>query len=203
AAVGEADGVPGVLPPLVGQALRCGPLVLDVPVAVAIAVPLDPVQGPIGMGQQAVDELLMEAPAPHLPEQHHEERGGVDGAVVDAASAQRQPGDATEADLVQDPSGLLLGGRVDRLTLQTGAGLPPAGLGASSPHRNRSAISMPFTEVATSMQSSHVLRGSSVVRHATSPGSRWEWPVGATTTSRSNPRSVWVNVSTPRSRPWG
>ena len=88
--VAVADAVPAVLPALVGEAAISCPVVLHVPVAVGVAEVLDPFDGPRRVGQQLVHQLASHAPAPHLAEQHHEERRGVGGAVVDAPSPEGQ-----------------------------------------------------------------------------------------------------------------
>ena len=56
-AVGEVDAVPGILPALVDQAGRGLAGVFDEPVAVGVAVPLHPLQGAVGVGQQVPGEL--------------------------------------------------------------------------------------------------------------------------------------------------
>ena len=94
-AVGEVDAVPRVLPALVGQAPVGRALVLDEPVAVAVAVVLDPVQRPVGVRQQRVDLGARQPPAAQLAEQHHEQRRRVDRAVVDAAAAEGERRRAT------------------------------------------------------------------------------------------------------------
>src|SRR5947209_6080477 len=77
-----ADRVEAVLPALVRQAPVGGPAVLDEPVAVPVAVPLDPGQRLVGGRQQPPYPLRIRAPAQALGEQHDVQRGGVDGAVV-------------------------------------------------------------------------------------------------------------------------
>ena len=127
-AVAVADAVPAVLPALVGQAPVGRPVVLDVAVAVGVAEVLDPLDGPRRVGQQLVDQLAGHAPAPHLAEQHDEERGGVGRAVVDAPAAERERGGVAEAHLVEDAARLLLVAGVDLGALEPGQGLQhPAG----------------------------------------------------------------------------
>ena len=79
-----------------------------------------------GVGQQLVDHLAGHAPAPHLPQQHHEQRRGVGRAVVDAPAAERQGGGVAEAHLVEDPTGLLVVAGVDVGALEPGQGLEHA-----------------------------------------------------------------------------
>ena len=125
-AVGKAHRVPRVLPALVGEAAVGRPLVLDVAVAVTVAELLDPLDRPIGVRQEAVDQLAGEAPPAKLAEEHDEQRRGVGGAVVDRAAAQRQRRRLTEAHLVQDPPRLLLGAVVDLRALEAGERLEHA-----------------------------------------------------------------------------
>ena len=122
-AVRVADAVPGVLPALVGEAPVGRPLVLDIPVAVGVAEVLDPLERPLGVGQQLVDRLAGEPPAPELAEEHDEQRRGVGGPVVDAAAAERQRRRVAEAHLVEDATGLLVASGVDVVALEAGEGL--------------------------------------------------------------------------------
>ena len=126
AAVGEADGVPGVLPALVDQAPVGGPLVLDVAVAVLVAVGGDPLQRPVGRREQGVDVAPPAPPPLQLAQHHDEQRGGVGAAVVDRPAAERDAGRLAEAHLVEDPARLLLGERVDGPPLEPGQGLERA-----------------------------------------------------------------------------
>ena len=121
--VAVPDAVGGVLPPLIGEPPVRHPLVLDVSVAVEVAVVLDPLERPLRVGQELVHHLAGEAPSAQLTEQHDEERGGVGGPVVDAPAAERQRGRVAEAHLVEDAARLLLASRVDVLALEPGQGL--------------------------------------------------------------------------------
>src|SRR5690349_2127840 len=56
-AVGEQDRIPRVLPALVDEAFGRARLVLEVAVPVAVAVPLDPFQGPQCRRFQTADEI--------------------------------------------------------------------------------------------------------------------------------------------------
>ena len=120
AAVAIPDAITGILPPLVGQSPVGHALVLDVSIAVEVPVVLDPLEGPFRVGQELVHDLAGQPPAPQLSEQHDEERGGVGGAVVNAAAAERQRRRVTETHLVQDAAGLLLTSGVDVLPLEPG-----------------------------------------------------------------------------------
>ena len=115
--VGEVDPVPGVLPALVDQAAAGLAGVLDEPVAVGVAVALDPFQRAVGVRQQGLDLGVMAAPPLQFPEQHDEQGGGVRGSVVGAAAAERERGGRAEPDLVQDLARLLLRRGVDGVPL--------------------------------------------------------------------------------------
>ena len=74
------------------------------------------------MRQQLGHLARVRPPPRQLPEEHDEQRRGVRRAVVGGAAAEGQAGRGAAADLVQDPSGLLLGERVDRPALVPGQG---------------------------------------------------------------------------------
>ncbi len=120
---GERDGAGAVLPALVGGPAVGGPLVLDVPVAVAVAVLDDPAQRPVGRRQEGVDLVAAGAPPGELAEDHDVQRGGVGRGVGHRPAGERQRGRLAEAGLGQDPARLLLGHRVDLAALEPGQGL--------------------------------------------------------------------------------
>jgi hypothetical protein len=95
------------------EASRRGPLVLHVAVAVPVPVGLHPLEGAVGVREEGVDGVAGQAPPPQLAEQEDEQRGGVDGAVVDGGVRQRRRGCAAGAHLVEDAPRLLLRRRVD------------------------------------------------------------------------------------------
>ena len=72
------------------------------------------------LGSNFRKDVVVEPPSTELAEQHHEQRRGIDRAVVGAVSGQRRSVDAEVSGLVHDPSGLLLGDRIDVATLQFG-----------------------------------------------------------------------------------
>ena len=74
---------------------------------------------------QPGDDLVGETPAPQLPEQHHEQRSGVDGAVVDPALVEGEACGRPEPHLMEDLARLLLGARVHLGSGQLSSG--PAG----------------------------------------------------------------------------
>ncbi len=81
--------VAGVLPRLVLESAHSPPLVLDEPVAVAVAVLVDPSQRRERRPAQLVDESRVVRPPPDLGEQHEEQRRRVDGAVVAVEPVRR------------------------------------------------------------------------------------------------------------------
>src|SRR4029079_8563375 len=93
-AVVIADAVGGVLPTLVRQATFGGLEVLDVAVAVTVAVLVHPRERPVGVGQQLTQRLLAETPTTELTQQEDEERRGVDGPVVGVATREGRRVDA-------------------------------------------------------------------------------------------------------------
>ena len=130
-AVGAGDAVPRVLPALVGEPARVASAVVDEAVPVGVAGSGDPVDGAADGRRQALERRLVDRPPPpRLGGQADEERGGVDGAVV-AAPGRERAAAAVPAQLVEDPTGLLLRGRVVLAALEVGeAGQHPSGEGA-------------------------------------------------------------------------
>ena len=108
-AVGELDRVPAVLPALVDQAGgRVAAFVLDVAVAVEVAAVLDPGQRSAGVALERADERVVAGPAVVLVEEDEEQRRRVGASEVRRMGALAACGELTEAQLVQDLSGLLL-----------------------------------------------------------------------------------------------
>ena len=100
------DGVVRVLPPLVRQShRRAGPVC---EVAVAGTWAHDPPEGALEGGPQLEGESAVAGPAHVFRQQHHEERGRVNGSVVrderDLTAGRHLAG----AQLVQDTAGLLV-----------------------------------------------------------------------------------------------
>ena len=119
-AVGEPDGVAGVLPALVGQApAAAGVDVLQQAVAVGVPVVAHVAQGGGQVRQQRPDLRLGHAPAPGVVQQADPQRGGVDGAVVPGGQSPG-PLPPGRAQLVQDLARRLAGGRVDPAALAPG-----------------------------------------------------------------------------------
>ena len=111
--VGELDAVPRVLPALVAEALPRPRLVLDVAVAVTIAVPVDPGERGGDLVPSPENERVLAGEAPVLREEDQPERRRVGGAVVGAVRHLAQPRQLAAADFVQDLAGLLVPEVVD------------------------------------------------------------------------------------------
>lgn len=120
--VGEADAVRRVSPALVTQPFGRAGGVLDVAVAVPVAVLVDPAQRCQRVVPQAPDGLVVAGPAPVLGEQDQPELGGVSAAVVRSERFLAAAGQLAAANLVQDLARLLVGEVVARLTLEPGQG---------------------------------------------------------------------------------
>ena len=116
-AVGVEDGVVGVLPALVHQAVGRLPLVLDEAVAVAVAVAVDPAQGGLDVGPERLDERPVAGALVVGAGQQDEQRRGIDAAVVAAEGHLLQRRHLAVAGLVQDLArlGVLLGDHLRRL----------------------------------------------------------------------------------------
>ena len=117
-AVGELDAVPRVPPALVAEALRRARRVLDVAVAVAVAVLVDPVERGERVVPAGAHERVVAGPAPVLGEQDQPQRRGVGGAVVRAVRLLAEQGQLAAAELVQDLARLLVPEVVDLRALE-------------------------------------------------------------------------------------
>ena len=120
--VGVDDRVVRVLPSLVVQPPRRALLVLDVAVAVPVAVPVGPVQRRLGVRAQRPHEVVVAGPAPVLRQHDQPQRCRVRGSVVRAVRLLPEPGQFAGAHLVQDPARLLVGEVVDLAPLVVGGG---------------------------------------------------------------------------------
>ena len=105
-AVGVKDGVVGILPALMDQAVGRLPVIFDEPVAVGIAVLLDPAQGRLDVRPQLLDERAIGRPLVVGAGQEHEERRGVDAAVVFAERHLAKSCHFAAPRFVQDFAGL-------------------------------------------------------------------------------------------------
>src|SRR5207244_11534313 len=82
-AIGEQDGVPGVFPALVLQPrLRVAAAVLDIAIAIAVPVIVDPGERSPGFHLQLPYQCSIAGPALNLIEQDEEERRGVGSSIV-------------------------------------------------------------------------------------------------------------------------
>ena len=102
AAVGVHHGVARVLPPEVLVALVAPRPVLLEPVAVEIAVAVDPLEAALGDGPVAVEERVVAEPPPRLVERDEVERRRVRGAVVGRVRDLVEVRELAEPELVQD-----------------------------------------------------------------------------------------------------
>ena len=108
-AVREEDRVPGVLPALVLEAgLRVAALVLDVAVAVPVAVLVDPFERSPGVLLELSHESTALRPALVLVEQDQEQHRRVGAPVVGRMRALLERGELAAPKLVQDLPGLLV-----------------------------------------------------------------------------------------------
>ena len=107
-----AHRVPGVLPALVQQAQRRPTLVLDEPVAVQVAVSVDPLEGGQGMRPQAVHEGHVTGPGERLGEEDQPQGGGIDRPVVAAEGQLPGAGHLAGPQLVEHLAGVRIVGRV-------------------------------------------------------------------------------------------
>ncbi len=106
AAVGVEDGILAVLPALVGQARVLPALVVDQAIAVGVAVVIHPFDRSQQVRPQAVDEFQVAGAVGVGARQGHEQRRGVDPAVVAAEGQLAQGGHLAPAGLVHDLAGL-------------------------------------------------------------------------------------------------
>ena len=97
---GRADAVPRILPSLVAEATGFASRVRhELSIFEEL---LEPIQRPVNGGRQGLQIRFDErSPSPRLGGQHHEQRSGVDGAVVATAGGERASA-AMAAQLVQD-----------------------------------------------------------------------------------------------------
>ena len=101
-AVGVEDRVVRILPSLVDEALRVAAGVLDEAVAVGVAVVVDPAQGGFDVGPDRLDERPVGGAFVVGARQEHEQRRGVDAAVVAAERDFAEGGHLAAARLVED-----------------------------------------------------------------------------------------------------
>ncbi len=96
------DGVVRVLPALVQQSGGTPPLVLDKPVAVQIAIAVDPSQGGLHVGPERFQKIPVAAALIVCACEQNEKRRGVDTAVVAAKGHLFQRGHLPVAGFVED-----------------------------------------------------------------------------------------------------
>src|SRR5258706_13431384 len=82
--IGEENGVPGVLPAMVFQAgLLVAPVILDVAVAIRVAIGINPGKSVPGLPFERTDQLAVARPALALVKQDEEERCGIGRAIAE------------------------------------------------------------------------------------------------------------------------
>ena len=118
-----ADRVARVLPALVAQPEPGPPVVLEEPVAVEVAGPVDPAEGGQGVRPQALDQRVVAGPGVDLAEQDEPQRRRVDRAVVRAVRRLAGPGHLAGPQLVEDLAGLGVAPRVVGRRLEPGEDL--------------------------------------------------------------------------------
>ncbi|MCY1233524.1 hypothetical protein D9M72_460710 [compost metagenome] len=105
-----ADGVAGVLPALVHQALAGGVEVFQEAVPVQVAMVPEPFEGVLEVGQEFLHLGIRHAGFPGVVQEADPQRRGVNGSVVHRRQAQGLTalghGQDGPADLVQDLAGL-------------------------------------------------------------------------------------------------
>ena len=95
--------------------------ILDEPVAVEVAIRVDPFERSVDCRQQTAKLGSIErTPADQFTDDHHEQRGRVGGAVVRRAVAERERFGIGEPQLVKDATRLLLRVDIDRIALKPG-----------------------------------------------------------------------------------
>ena len=107
------NGIPAVLPALVGQAVFAFPVIFDKAVAVAVAIFVDPGQRRLDIGPQRADGFLVAGAVEIARRQQHEQRRGIDAAVIAAERHFAQIGHFAGAHLMQDLARLGIGGGVE------------------------------------------------------------------------------------------
>ena len=101
-----------ILPSLIGQALLRLPVIFDEPVAVAIAVGVDPAQRRLGVRPQGAYGGQVAGAHEVLAQQQHEQRCRVDAAVIAAEGDLAQISHLAVAHLVHDLAGLCIAFRL-------------------------------------------------------------------------------------------
>ncbi len=120
AAVGVADRVARVLPALVEQAKPRAAAVLDEPVAVEVAVAVDPVERRQRVRPQALEQLVVAGPGVDLAEDDEPQRRRIDRAVVGVVRGLPGSGHLAGPQLVEDLARLGVVPRVVGRGLQAG-----------------------------------------------------------------------------------
>src|SRR5713101_5569211 len=113
-AIGEQDGVPGVFPALVLQSrLLVAAAVLDIAIAIAIPIFVDPCECSSGFHLKLPYKLSIAGPALKLIEQNEKQRRGVGTSIVGRVRTFLERGHLTEPHFVHNLSRLLIAEVVD------------------------------------------------------------------------------------------
>ena len=135
ATVGVEDRVVGILPALVGETLLGGTIVFDEAIAVGIARAIDPGEGGLDRRPQLPDGGVVAGALRIETREHHEQRRGVDAAVIETEGHLAQPCHLAFAHLVQDLARLGIRGRIVDLCLISGKPVQHAARDARDPAR--------------------------------------------------------------------
>jgi hypothetical protein len=117
-AVGVKHCVVRIFPALIGEALLGGALILDKTIAVGIARPVDPAQRRLDVRPQLRNRVTVAGALDIKSGQQHEQRRGIDAAVVHAERHFAQRRHLAAAHLVQNLPRLGVGQRIGGLGLK-------------------------------------------------------------------------------------
>src|SRR5579883_109620 len=108
AAIGIGDGVGGVLPALIGRLPFRAIVVVDVAVAVLVAVAAHPAERALDRRLELLEKACIAGPLRVMRQRNEEEDRRIDRAVAGALRHKTEPRQFADAQLVQDLAGLLL-----------------------------------------------------------------------------------------------
>ena len=114
------DRVPGIFPALVHQTLGRAALVFDKPIAVEIAMRVNPFQRAVGMGKHVLYQLLIGGPVESLTEQDEPQRCGICRAIIRAKRHLSRPRHLAFAIFMQNLARLFIAPIVLFLSLMEG-----------------------------------------------------------------------------------
>src|SRR5919197_472703 len=117
AAVIIDNGIPRILPSLIGQPLVRSALVLEIAIAVAISVRRHPCQGLFDRRSELMKEIQIASPGGVPAEQDQKEERRINGAIIGSLWDLMQPSHLTDAELMQDLARLLVPPGINRASL--------------------------------------------------------------------------------------